>query len=514
MRGQPLRRRDVLTGLGALGLTSTVAVAAIAGAGVTPLNVAFEVRRRAIALARGAYLPPTEQLPPALAAMGYDEYRDLRFRPERAVWHDLGLGFELQFFPAAYIYRSPVEIYLVEQGRILPVAAARGLFDFSLQDHRVPVNAPLSFSGFRIHAPLNTPDRYDEFMVFQGSSYFRGLGKGHSYGLSARGLAIGTGSPRPEEFPLFRAFWIERPRHAQSITVHALLDSPSVTGAYTFHIWPGAGTRMDVTAELFPRRDLMEVGLAPLTSMFLKDTHDDDGPADFRPAVHDSEGLAVWNAREECLWRPLVSPPQVQHTILLDDNLRGFGLIQRARSFAAYEDLEANYHTRPSAWVEPRTWGDGAVQLVELPANEEYYDNIVAFWRPIAGLKAGVPYAYAYRLTWAADTPAWQGYRVVKTRVGRGGTPHHIRFIVDFAQTDRRADSEKAAAIRVPDPIASVRASHGVAGRPHVQRNLYTGGVRVSFEFDPAAAGRSDLRLDLGSFDGVSSESWRYRWLR
>ena len=333
---------------------------------------------------------------------------------------------------------------------------------------------------------------------FRARATFAAWASGHSYGLSARGLAIGTGSSRPEEFPLFRAFWIERPRHAQSITVHALLDSPSVTGAYTFQIWPGAETRMDVAAELFPRCNLTEVGLAPLTSMFLKNSHDDDGPADFRPAVHDSEGLAVWNARGERLWRPLVSPRQVQKTTLLDDNLRGFGLIQRARSFAAYEDLEANYHTRPSAWVEPRkTWGDGAVQLVELPAAEEYYDNIVAFWRPIAGLKAGVPYVFAYRLTWADDTPARSGYRVVKTRVGRAGTPHHIRFIVDFAQTDRRADSKKAEAIRGPDPIASVRASHGVAGRPHVQQNFYTGGVRVSFEFDPAAAERSDLRLEL-----------------
>ena len=514
MQGQPLRRRDVLMGLGALGLTSTVASVASAGAGAPAQDAASIVRRRASALARGAYVPPTEQLPPALAAMGYDEYRDLQFKRERALWHGQSVGFELQFLPAAYIYRSPVEIYLVKEGRILEVAADRGMFDFGLQEHRVPLNAPLSFSGFRITAPLNVPGHYDEVVVFQGSSYFRGLGRGHSYGLSARGLAINTGSSTPEEFPLFRAFWIERPRDAQSITVHALLDSPSVTGAYTFQIWPGAETRMDVAAELFPRRDLTEVGLAPLTSMFLKDTHDDDGPADFRPAVHDSDGLAVWTSRGERLWRPLVSPRQVQHTTLLDDNLRGFGLIQRARSFAAYEDLEANYHKRPSAWVEPsKTWGDGAVQLVELPAEEEYYDNIVAFWRPIKGLKAGVPYAYAYRLTWADDTPAWQGYRVVGTRVGRAGSPHHVRFVVDFAQTGRGADSEKAAAIRVPNS-ASVRASHGVAGRPHVQRNRYTGGVRVSFDFDPAAADRSDLRLDLEPLYGVSSESWRYRWLR
>ena len=253
-------------------------------------------------------MPPVERLPPVMAAMGYDEYRDLRFRPERAVWHGLGLGFELQFFPAAYIYRSPVEIYLVEQGSILQVAAAPRAFRLQ------PAGSPRTFERaaelfrFSYSRSAERSGRYDEFMVFQGSSYFRGLGKGHSYGLSARGLAINTGSSRPEEFPLFRAFWIERPRYAQSITVHALLDSPSVTGAYTFQIWPGAETRMDVAAELFPRRDLTEVGLAPLTSMFLKDTHDDDGPADFRPAVHDSDGLAVWNARGERLWRPLVSP--------------------------------------------------------------------------------------------------------------------------------------------------------------------------------------------------------------
>ena len=352
-----MRRRDVLTGLGALGLTSTVASAASAGAGVPALDVASEVRRRAIALARGAFVPPVEQLPPAMAANG------VRRVPRPAVQTGAGgLAWARTWVRAPVLSRR---LHLSFARGDLPGRAgqhpagctARGLFDFSLQDHRVPLNAPLSFSGFRIHAPLNVPGRYDEFMVFQGSSYFRGLGKGHSYGLSARGLAISTGSSRPEEFPLFRAFWIERPRHAQSITVHALLDSPSVTGAYTFQIWPGAETRMDVAAELFPRCDLTEVGLAPLTSMFLKDTHDDDGPADFRPAVHDSDGLAVWNARGERLWRPLVSPRQVQNTTLLDDNLRGFGLIQRARSFAAYEDLEANYHTRPSAWVEPQKRG-------------------------------------------------------------------------------------------------------------------------------------------------------------
>lgn len=510
-----MRRRDVLTGLGAFGLASTLASAAPARVSDAATDIASEVRRRAIELARTAFVPPAERLAPAMAAMGYDEYRDLKFRPGQAVWHGMGLGFELQYFPAAYIYRSPVDIYLVDHGSVVQVSARREMFDFSLQEHRVPVGAPLSFSGFRIHAPLNGPGLYDEVLVFQGSSYFRGLGKGHSYGLSARGLAIGTGSSRPEEFPLFRAFWIERPRDAGSITVHALLDSVSVTGAYTFRIRPGAETVMHVAAELFPRTDVEEVGLAPLTSMFLKDTHDDDGPADFRPAVHDSDGLAVWNSGGERLWRPLINPPQVQNTTILEDKLRGFGLIQRARSFADYEDLQADYHTRPSAWVEPGDmWGAGAVRLVELPTAEEYYDNIVAYWRPQAGLKAGVPFAYAYRLTWASGTPASNGYRVLKTRVGRAGRPDSIRFLVDFALTSRGPNLPRVAASQAPNPVATVRANHGIAGIPHVQRNPYTGGVRVSFEFDPAAADRSDLRLDLQSADGLPSESWRYRWLR
>jgi glucans biosynthesis protein len=513
MQGLPLRRRDVLTGLGAFGVAGTLISASPRGASAT--DIVFEVRRRAIELANTRFVPPPERVPPAMAAMGYDEYRDLKFRSDQAVWRGQGLGFELQLFPAAYIYRTPVDIYLIDHGGVVQLNPRRDMFDFGRQEHRVPLDAPLGFSGFRIHAPLNAPGVDDEVIVFQGSSYFRGLGKGHTYGLSARGLAINTGASIPEEFPLFRAFWIERPRDAQAITVHALLDSSSVTGAYAFRIKPGAVTTMDVSAELFPRMDVAEVGLAPLTSMFLKDTHDDDGPADFRPAVHDSDGLAVWNSRGQHLWRPLINPLQVQNTTILDDKLRGFGLIQRSRSFADYEDLQADYHTRPSAWIEPGdTWGPGAVRLVELPTAEEYYDNIVAYWRPQAGLKAGIPFAYAYRLNWASGTPAWHGYRVLKTRVGRGGHPDSLRFLVDFALVSAGSELTYAAAPVAGDAVVTVRASHGFAEKAHVQRNPHTGGMRVSFVFDPAAAVHSDLSLDLEPVDGVPCESWRYRWVR
>ncbi len=332
------RRAFLATGLAALAtLRSGGALSRgkLQTAGPPPVSenaTAVFVRKQAAELSRRIFEPPPETFPGALAAMGYDEYRDLRFRPERAVWRGEDLGFELQFFVSAYIYRTPVEIFLVENDAIRQVAADRALFEFGPQESKVPLHAPLGFSGFRIHAPLKRPNYYDELLAFQGASYFRGLGKAHSYGLSARALALNTEGPEPEEFPLFRSFWIERPKDRHSITVHALLDSPSVTGAYTFAIEPGAETVMDVDVHLFPRRDVSKVGFAPMSSMFLKDTHDSDGPLDFRPAIHDSDGFAAWNARDERLWRPLVNPPQLQLSCFRDNNPKASG------SFSAEED--------------------------------------------------------------------------------------------------------------------------------------------------------------------------------
>ena len=512
MEGSQPRRRDVLAGIAASVFYNPLASAAPLV--LDPRSDIFRfVRSRALELASKPFSPPPERLSPTMAAMGYDEYRDLQFKPEQAVWRGERLGFELQFFAAAYIYRSPVEIYVVDQGSLLAVVPTRGMFNFGLQETRIPSDAPLSFSGFRINAPLNAASRHDEVVVFQGASYFRGLARGHTYGLSARGLAINAGAP-VEEFPLFRAFWIERPSDASRITVHALLDSTSVTGAYTFHIRPGLPTAMDVRAELFPRHDVVEVGLAPLTSMFFKGAHDTNGPPDFRPAVHDSEGLAVWNMAGQRIWRPLVNPGQSQSTAFVEEGLKGFGLIQRDRTFDAYQDLEAKYHTRPSAWVEPSgDWGAGATRLVELPTDAEYFDNIGAFWRPTAGLRAGTPFAFAYTLSWLNDTPAQRGFRVSKTRVGSMPGNDHVRFVVDFVRDDPSSNVET---ITEPydAPTALVRASHGVCGAPHIQGNPYTGGIRVTLEFDPQESARSDVSIDLADEEGVSSEQWRYRWIR
>jgi glucans biosynthesis protein len=521
------RRTFLATGLAALAeLRSNVAQslgspqAAASRASLAGKNAIGElVRRRAEKLARRAYEPPRETPAAPLAAMGYDEYRDLRFRPERAVWRGKGLGFELQFFVAAYIFREPVEIFLVEDGHVRPLAADRELFDFGPQGEKVPLNAPLNFSGFRIHAPLNRPDYYDELLAFQGASYFRGLGKNHSYGLSARAIAINTEGPEPEEFPSFRSFWIERPTD-RSILVHALLDSPSLTGAYTFLITPGAQTVMDIDAEVFPRRDVTKVGFAPLTSMFLKDTHDTDGPLDFRPAIHDSDGLASRNGRDEQLWRPLVSPRELQVSYFQDSDPKGFGLIQRARKFDAYQDLEARYQDRPSAWIEPKhNWGKGSVQLIEIPTQVEYFDNIVASWRPDKGLIQGQAYSIGYRLSWCDEVPAWNGYRVGKTRIGEGSRPGTVRFVLDLFDP-RDSKLEQVASVGLTDvplrplPEAVIGASVGLAGAPLLQRNPESGGIRATFEFDPQGANESELRLGLVANGEPVSEVWLFRWHR
>ena len=483
---------------------------------------AARVRTLAHAISRRPFERPAEVLPPALGRIGYDEYRDIRFRSTKAVWHNEGLGFELQFFATAYIYRSPVEIFLVENGAVRGFNADRSLFDFGPLEDEVPLGANLSFSGFRIHAPIKRSGYYDELMAFQGASYFRGLGRNHVYGLSARALALNTAGPDAEEFPFFRSFWIERPKDPRSITVHALLDSPSVAGAFTFVIEPGQATVVDTDAVLYPRRDLTNVGIAPLTSMFLKAAHDSDGPRDFRPSVHDSDGLAVWNGRGERLWRPLLNPTALHVSCFRDNNPKGLGLVQRERRFEDYQDLEAQYERRPSAWVEPKTnLGSGCVELVEIPTAVEYNDNIVTSWRPDGRLLADRPYNFGYRLTWCDDTPAADWLRVHKTRTGTGSKPGLVQFTVDFV--DSQADAlrvEKLASNNViasdvppvAQPDAALTASAGTLSPPVVQSNPHLPGSRVSFELDPQGAKESELRLSLSSGDRRTSETWLYRW--
>lgn len=491
--------------------TSNVA-ASLATDGPFTRSTVSEIARR---LSRVPFAAPTSRLPDVLQGLTYDQYRDIRFKPSAAIWAGTGLPFQLQLFHPGFYFKEPIEVAIVQDGQAKHLPYSTDLFDFGpLVPKGIP-NTDLGFAGIRIHGALNRPDYLDEIVVFQGASYFRSLGKGQLYGISARGLAVKTAEPEGEEFPIFRAFWIETPlKDSETIVLYALLDSPSVTGAYRFTIRPGYPTVMDVEADLFPRVELTKVGLAPGTSMFYFGPNDRQNIDDFRPEVHDSDGLLILNGRGERLWRPLANPSTLQISAFVDAGPRGFGLMQRDRIFETYQDLEASYERRPSLWVEPvGDWGQGAVTLVEIPTNSEIHDNIVAYWSPKDPMPAGSEYSFAYRLSWGGD-PAFApgGMVVADTMIGRatldGDTPKR-RFVIDFASPQPLADKPAA------EPKATVTTSKGVVSNVVLIPNPMIGGGngwRVNFELDPQDATLIELRTVLDFPDDRPAETWVYRW--
>jgi periplasmic glucans biosynthesis protein len=469
--------------------------------------------RMASERAKAPFQPPQANLPAAWANLGYDQYRDVRFRMERAIWHGEQRNFEVHLLPSGWLFKNPVDIHIVQDGRSRKLQPDTSLFEFGNLAGAPPPHKAMPFSGFRINGPINRPNLLDEIVVFQGASYFRAVSRGQVYGLSGRGLAIDTGEAKGEEFPAFRSFWIERPpRGAREVVVHALLDSPSTAGAYTFRIAGGAPTTMDVDVRLFPRRDGMRVGVAPLTSMFLFSDIDRARINDFRRAVHDSDGLAIVNAGAEHIWRPLTNPKRLQVSEFLVDGVTGFGLIQRSRNFASYGDLEANYERRPSAWIQPLGWwGKGSVHLVEIPSEEEIHDNIVAYWRPQDPYRKDEIYRFGYRIVWSNDKPVRTDKAlVINTSSGLAAGAEQkegaVRYAVDFGGPALGKNSEL--------PTARLTWSAGTALPPVVQRNPHTGGVRVSFLLRPEGADLVEMRLELRREDQPISEVWLSRWTK
>jgi glucans biosynthesis protein len=472
-----------------------------------PVFNAENVVEAARSLAATDFAKPAIELPEPFKALSYDQYRDIRFRADQAIWRGEKLDFELQLFPMGWLYEMPVELNIIEDGVPRKLVANDRLFSLGPLIGEGPEAAPFGFSGFRVHGPINRADYYDEFVVFQGASYLRAVGRGQNYGASARGLAINTARPGGEEFPFFRTFWIEKPKPGTpQMIVHALLDSPSTTGAFRFVIQAGEATVMDVEATLFPRKGVPHVGFAPLTSMFLHGPADPRPMLDFRPEVHDSEGLAIWNGSGELIWRPLVNPKTLQISAFMDKDPKGFGLWQRDRAFASYQDLEAHYQRRPSVWVEPKGgWGEGFIELVEIPVEDEIHDNIAVYWKPAKGLEAGQQVKFDYRLHWANHVPAtWAASRVAKTRIGAAKKPGNFLFVIDF---------EGQAVTDIRDlPVADATASTGTISNVVVQRNADLPGVRVSFELSPDGSELVELRLVLKAAEQTLSESWLYRW--
>jgi glucans biosynthesis protein len=469
------------------------------------------VDRQAIELAQSPYQQRSDELPPFLANLDYDQYRDVRFQPPQSLWRKLRLPFEAQFFSRGSIFHDKVVLHVVEDGKVLPVDFRRELFDFGRLPVPDEVPKDLGFAGFRLHYPINTRKYYDEVIAFLGASYFRAVGRNEVYGLSARGLALDTGLDKGEEFPVFREFWLEQPRHgAKQITVYALLDSPSVAGAYRFDISPGNDTRIHVTAHLHFRNDVQTLGIAPLTSMFYHGKYADHFIDDFRPEVHDSDGLVLVDGNGEQLWRPLNNPQRLAFSYFRATSPRRFGLLQRERDFSNYQDLEADYQRRPGAWIEPvGDWGPGSVELVEIPTENEYHDNIVAFWVPQQPASAGSSRTVEYNLVFGDDPDRkTKGSRIIATRIGAGKDDGHIRFAIDYAGPELRRLKDASAI------TASVSASTGTPGKTVIQPNPYTRGYRVYLDFTPGDAALSELRCTLHAGTQPLGETWSYQWRR
>jgi len=396
-------------------------------------DVAALARRRAGA----RYEPPDRRQPAELELLGYDQYRDIRFRPDRAIWRAEGLPFDLMFFHRAQSNpRVRINEIVDEKARRISYDSAD--FDFGKNTLSPEKWGELDYAGLRVHYHLNGPEYKDELIVFLGASYFRALAAGTRYGLSARGLAVDTIGGQGEEFPYFPEFWIVKPApDSRTLRMLALLDSPRVNGAYQFDVTPGDETVVEVRARLYVRSPIHTLGLAPLTTMY-QFGENQPHRTDFRPEVHDSDGLLVATGDGEWLWRPLINPEQTLTTSFSMRELKGFGVMQRDRSFTSYEDPEARYDLRPSGWIEPvGSWGPGRVELVQLHTPNETNDNVVAYWVPDAQPAPGVPLDFTYRLHWQGARVVQQppGAWVVQSRVGRGyrelADDEH-QFMVDF----------------------------------------------------------------------------------
>ena len=473
-------------------------------------------------LATTGFKEPMPPVPQFLLDLNYDQWRQIRFKPEKSLWRDEGLPFELQFFHLGLYYNRPVRINVIdESGRAAPVAFSQDYFNYGQNVFSDPLSADLGWAGFRIHYPIKTPEYKDEVAVFLGASYFRAIGREHHYGLSARGLAVDVAVSSGEEFPYFKEFWVEKPTMlSTTITVYALLDSPGTTGAYKFVIIPGLETVVEVESVLFQRHKVQKLGIAPLTSMFFYGEAQKHPKGDFRPEVHDSDGLEISYRSGEWLWRPLALSPKLQINGFMvgDNDLAGFGLIQRDLDFDHYQDLEARYDLRPSVWIAPRgNWGPGRVELVEIPTDKEIYDNVVAYWVPAVKPPLEEPLTYNYTMYWHAPgryhPPAG---RVVATRQTMvPNTKGTVKMVLDF-------EGGELQSIDSPDELEAVisSGSKNVGQDYQLIKNVVTGGWRLVFRIDPTDSiwedainpdsGIIELRAFLKKGDTVLTETWSY----
>lgn len=458
-------------------------------------------------LAATPFTPP-QPIPDFLRNVSYDAFRDIRFKTERTLWANEGNRFGIQLLHPGLYFTTSVTINVYGANGVQKIPFSTDWFTYGRNTFKENIPANLGFAGFRVTYPLNHPKQQNHVVVFAGASYFRAVAKKQVFGISGRGLAIDTGLPSGEEFPYFKEFWLEKPSpRARVMKVLALLDSASVTGAYRFDIHPGDQTVTEVSATLFERKRPRLLGIAPLTSMFFYGETRSRPAGNWRPEVHDSDGLLISATTGEWLWRPLMNPDKLLINSFEVDGLRGFGLLQRDRAFAHYEDLETRYDLRPHAWVVPLgDWGKGEVKLVQIPTKSEYNDNIVAFWTPKNLPQAGKPIEFSYRINFTAQEPnGIEWGRTVATRIGEGDEKGNKRVVVDFAGRNLAALPENA-------PVQGIVTvgQDGKLVQQNVLKNTVTGGWRLAFQVNPPKGKPLELRAFLQAGKTTLTETWSY----
>ncbi len=518
-------RRQILKGLGASAflLTTTSLTQPLLAQDQGEFAFDFDsFSARMQELAGAPFAAVTATLPEAFQQLDYDAYRKIQYRPDAGKWADDTVGYQLQAFHLGWLFAEPVKVFEVESGKARPVDFSAS--DFQYHDDAVAEAALAGdfpgVAGFRVNYPLNRPESLDELVSFLGASYFRSLGRNNIYGLSARGLVLNSWVDLPEEFPRFSEFYVEKPQDGGPLTVYAALDSQSVTGAYRFVITPASDaaqeTTMDVTARLYFRADVKELGVAPLTSMFLYAEANRGGFDDYRPQVHDSNGLLVEREGGEVMWRALNNGPTLGNSYFWENNPRAFGLYQRGRDFDSYQDAGAHYERRPSLRVEPQgDWGQGMVRLIEIPAKLEADDNIVAFWIPAEPALAGQSREYAYRLIWGnldPDPNASTAY-VAETRSGVGGVSgvenatSLRKFVVDFKGGELDTFSPGT-----PIDVLATIGSGGVMRNSVLSRVDANGVWRLVMDVETDGVAPLELKAYLVGLGKKLTETWLYQW--
>lgn len=517
-----MTRREVLQAMTGVALSPwLVSVDAVAAAGLTlgqPQPFSYDkLRERARRLSQQPFQAVHSRYSELLDAIDYDAYQQIRFRLDQALWAGEPVPFPVALFHLGQHAQTPVTIHALSNGHARQVRYAPTLFDYGDTGLGQRLPDDLGFSGFRV---MKSQDSATDWLAFQGASYFRSSGPLEQYGMSARGIAVNTAVPDvKEEFPRFTAFWLERPQPGgDSITIYALLDGPSITGAYRFECRRQGAVVMDVHAELFQRADIKRLCIAPLTSMFWYDETNHRRASDWRPEIHDSDGLALWTGAGERIWRPLNNPPHAQTNSFVDENPKGFGLLQRDRNFGHYLDDSAFYNRRPGVWVEPLgQWGRGAVQLFEMPTDDEIYDNIVAYWVADRPANKDAQWSLDYRLHWVAEEPypPQSVARVTASYLGRAGFPGQ--------QQPRDPNSRKFVIFFAGGPLAEmaqrydlevvVEPSRGTIDNPYVLKVVDSKYWRAAFDLHAdGSAEPINLRAYVRLGERTLSETWLYQY--